>query len=77
MFNNDFGEVFNIQSPDKDERRSFFEDLILNQAAKPPTSKKKAGEDILHLKLSYCELLAVQYMLWWSFSISTFARACI
>ncbi|XP_004940083.2 ATPase family AAA domain-containing protein 2 isoform X2 [Gallus gallus] len=47
LFNNDFGEVFNIQSPNKDERRSFFEDLILNQAAKPPTSKKKAAGQTL------------------------------
>ncbi|XP_021242801.1 ATPase family AAA domain-containing protein 2 isoform X2 [Numida meleagris] len=47
LFNRDFGEVFYIQSPDKDERRKFFEDLILNQAAKPPPSKKKAGEQML------------------------------
>ncbi|NXI38718.1 ATAD2 protein, partial [Galbula dea] len=35
-------EVFKIQLPSKDERTSFFEDLILNQAAKPPASKKNA-----------------------------------
>uniref|UniRef100_A0A8C3PYW7 ATPase family AAA domain-containing protein 2 n=1 Tax=Chrysolophus pictus TaxID=9089 RepID=A0A8C3PYW7_CHRPC len=47
LFKSDFGEVFSIQSPDEDERRHFFEDLILNQAAKPPTSKRKAGGQTL------------------------------
>ncbi|XP_065608190.1 ATPase family AAA domain-containing protein 2 [Cyrtonyx montezumae] len=42
LFNSDFGEVFNIQSPDENERRKFFEDLILNQAIKPPALRKKA-----------------------------------
>ncbi|NXE48631.1 ATAD2 protein, partial [Casuarius casuarius] len=42
LFINDYGEVFNIQLPSKEERRKFFEDLIVNQAAKPPASKKKA-----------------------------------
>ncbi|XP_073186305.1 ATPase family AAA domain-containing protein 2 isoform X7 [Lepidochelys kempii] len=42
LFVDDYGEVFNVQLPNNDERRKFFEDLILNQAAKPPVSKKKA-----------------------------------
>ncbi|NXA47580.1 ATAD2 protein, partial [Nothocercus julius] len=42
LFIEDYGEVFDIGLPTKEERRSFFEDLILNQAAKPPASKKKA-----------------------------------
>uniref|UniRef100_A0A8B9PRR4 ATPase family AAA domain-containing protein 2 n=1 Tax=Apteryx owenii TaxID=8824 RepID=A0A8B9PRR4_APTOW len=42
LFINDYGEVFNIRLPSKEERRKFFEDLIVNQAAKPPASKKKA-----------------------------------
>ncbi|XP_048796781.1 ATPase family AAA domain-containing protein 2-like isoform X2 [Lagopus muta] len=42
LFNSDFGEVFNIQSPSEDERKHFFEDLILTQAAKPPASRRKA-----------------------------------
>ncbi|XP_067387169.1 ATPase family AAA domain-containing protein 2 isoform X2 [Emydura macquarii macquarii] len=42
LFVDDYGEVFNVQLPNNEERRKFFEDLILNQAAKPPTSKKKA-----------------------------------
>ncbi|XP_026502102.1 ATPase family AAA domain-containing protein 2 isoform X2 [Terrapene carolina triunguis] len=42
LFVDDYGEVFNVQLPNNEERRKFFEDLILNQAAKPPASKKKA-----------------------------------
>ncbi|KAM9094966.1 ATPase family AAA domain-containing protein 2 isoform X2 [Sarcophilus harrisii] len=42
LFKSDYGEVFNVQLPGGEERTKFFEDLILNQAAKPPTSKKKA-----------------------------------
>ncbi|NXP45016.1 ATAD2 protein, partial [Heliornis fulica] len=34
-------EVFNVQLPSEEERRRFFEDLIVNQAAKPPVSKSK------------------------------------
>ncbi|XP_032874974.1 ATPase family AAA domain-containing protein 2 isoform X2 [Amblyraja radiata] len=36
------GEVFNVPLPNSEERKSFFEDLILKQAAKPPSSKRKA-----------------------------------
>uniref|UniRef100_A0A8C3AD21 ATPase family AAA domain-containing protein 2 n=2 Tax=Cyclopterus lumpus TaxID=8103 RepID=A0A8C3AD21_CYCLU len=42
LFRMEFGEVFHIQTPTSRERRNFFEDLILNQAAKAPASKKKA-----------------------------------
>ncbi|XP_044149184.1 ATPase family AAA domain-containing protein 2 [Bufo gargarizans] len=42
LFLDDYGEVFHVPLPSKEERRAFFEDLILNQAAKPPTSRKKA-----------------------------------
>ncbi|XP_044860547.1 ATPase family AAA domain-containing protein 2 isoform X8 [Mauremys mutica] len=42
LFVDDYGEVFSVQLPNNEERRKFFEDLILNQAAKPPVSKKKA-----------------------------------
>uniref|UniRef100_A0A2I3RAI1 ATPase family AAA domain-containing protein 2 n=1 Tax=Pan troglodytes TaxID=9598 RepID=A0A2I3RAI1_PANTR len=42
LFIRDYGEIFNVQLPDKEERTKFFEDLILKQAAKPPISKKKA-----------------------------------
>ncbi|OBS67016.1 hypothetical protein A6R68_04450 [Neotoma lepida] len=42
LFTHDYGEIFNVQLPGKEERTKFFEDLILKQAAKPPVSKKKA-----------------------------------
>lgn len=42
LFIHDYGEIFNVQLPGKEERTKFFEDLILKQAAKPPISKKKA-----------------------------------
>ncbi|XP_062044016.1 ATPase family AAA domain-containing protein 2 isoform X1 [Lepus europaeus] len=42
LFIHDYGEIFNVQLPGKEERTKFFEDLILKQAAKPPVSKKKA-----------------------------------
>ncbi|XP_068611101.1 ATPase family AAA domain-containing protein 2-like [Brachionichthys hirsutus] len=42
LFRDEYGEVFHVQVPSSRERRNFFEDLILNQAAKGPTSKKKA-----------------------------------
>lgn len=53
LFINDHKEVFKIHLPNKEERRAFFEDLIVNQAAKPPASKNSAGEGILHIKLCY------------------------
>ncbi|XP_072184827.1 ATPase family AAA domain-containing protein 2-like isoform X2 [Excalfactoria chinensis] len=46
LFDSDFGEVFHVQPPEKDERRTFFENLLLNQAAKPPASKKRAGQTL-------------------------------
>ncbi|XP_073488315.1 ATPase family AAA domain-containing protein 2 [Aquarana catesbeiana] len=42
LFLDDYKEVFNVELPDKEDRKAFFRDLILNQAAKPPTSKRKA-----------------------------------
>ncbi|KAJ8268337.1 hypothetical protein COCON_G00135090 [Conger conger] len=42
LFRVEYGEVYEVQLPTQQERTSFFEDLILNQAAKPPASKKKA-----------------------------------
>ncbi|XP_075599496.1 ATPase family AAA domain-containing protein 2 isoform X1 [Balearica regulorum gibbericeps] len=43
LFIDDYEEVFKIQLPNEEERRMFFEDLILNQAAKPPASKNSAA----------------------------------
>ncbi|XP_030639024.1 ATPase family AAA domain-containing protein 2 [Chanos chanos] len=42
LFSVEHGEVFNVPLPSEQERKTFFEDLILNQAAKAPASKKAA-----------------------------------
>ncbi|XP_051878939.1 ATPase family AAA domain-containing protein 2-like isoform X2 [Pristis pectinata] len=42
LFARHSGEVFNVPLPNNEERKKFFEDLILKQAAKPPSSKRKA-----------------------------------
>ncbi|XP_035173286.1 ATPase family AAA domain-containing protein 2 [Oxyura jamaicensis] len=39
LFIKEFGEVYNIELPGKEERTNFFEDIILNQTAKPPIKK--------------------------------------
>uniref|UniRef100_A0A8B9TCW7 Bromo domain-containing protein n=1 Tax=Anas platyrhynchos TaxID=8839 RepID=A0A8B9TCW7_ANAPL len=39
LFNKEFGEACNIELPGRAERAAFFEDLILNQVAKPPVKK--------------------------------------
>uniref|UniRef100_A0A8C2UNI2 ATPase family AAA domain-containing protein 2 n=1 Tax=Chinchilla lanigera TaxID=34839 RepID=A0A8C2UNI2_CHILA len=49
LFTHDYGEIFNVQLPGKEERTKFFEDLILKQAAKPPVSKKKAVLQVLEV----------------------------
>ncbi|NWH70724.1 ATAD2 protein, partial [Piaya cayana] len=48
LFLNDY-EVFNIRLPDEEERRMFFEDLILNQAAKPPAPKTNTAWQTLEV----------------------------
>ncbi|KAM9419441.1 ATPase family AAA domain-containing protein 2-like isoform 1-T2 [Salvelinus alpinus] len=42
LFRLEYGEVHSIQIPTQQERRKFFENLILSQAARAPASKKKA-----------------------------------
>ncbi|NXU58616.1 ATAD2 protein, partial [Turnix velox] len=42
LFIEDYKEVFTVQLPTREERRRFFEDLVLNQVAKSPRPKKKA-----------------------------------
>ncbi|XP_067837682.1 ATPase family AAA domain-containing protein 2-like isoform X2 [Heptranchias perlo] len=42
MFVCHYGEVFNVQLPSREERKNFFENLIVTQAAKPPSSNRKA-----------------------------------
>ncbi|XP_059690466.1 ATPase family AAA domain-containing protein 2-like [Gavia stellata] len=48
LFIND-DEVFKIQLPNEEERRTFFEDLIVNQTAKPPASKTKTAWQTLEV----------------------------
>lgn len=36
--------MFDVPLPGEEERRKFFEDLILIQAAKAPASKREAGK---------------------------------
>ncbi|XP_060709644.1 ATPase family AAA domain-containing protein 2B isoform X1 [Hemiscyllium ocellatum] len=43
IFEINYGEVIDVPKPNEQERTKFFEDLILNQAAKPPPRKKKAA----------------------------------
>ncbi|NWR36268.1 ATAD2 protein, partial [Tachuris rubrigastra] len=42
LFNENHGEVFKIPRPTFAERRGFFEDLIMKQAAEPPASQTNA-----------------------------------
>ncbi|NWS30254.1 ATAD2 protein, partial [Polioptila caerulea] len=42
LFNTNREEVFNIPRPTCDERKGFYEDLIMKQAAEPPASKNNA-----------------------------------
>ncbi|NWX34082.1 ATAD2 protein, partial [Notiomystis cincta] len=42
LFNTNREEVFNIPRPTRAERKGFFEDLIMKQAAEPPESKTSA-----------------------------------
>ncbi|XP_063773807.1 ATPase family AAA domain-containing protein 2-like isoform X2 [Pseudophryne corroboree] len=42
LFPDDHGNVFHVQLPSNEDRRAYFEDIILNQAAVSPTYKKKA-----------------------------------
>ncbi|XP_040909931.1 ATPase family AAA domain-containing protein 2-like [Toxotes jaculatrix] len=41
LFREEYGEVYTIGVPTRQERTDFFQDLILNQAAEAPPSKKK------------------------------------
>ncbi|XP_077431925.1 ATPase family AAA domain-containing protein 2 isoform X2 [Vanacampus margaritifer] len=42
LFKVEYGEVYHVQAPSSRERRNFFEDLLLKQAAKAPASKNKS-----------------------------------
>ncbi|XP_017667876.1 PREDICTED: ATPase family AAA domain-containing protein 2-like isoform X4 [Lepidothrix coronata] len=43
LFNNEFEEVFKVLRPTCAERRHFFEDLVMKQAAQPPPSKNNTA----------------------------------
>ncbi|XP_063771370.1 ATPase family AAA domain-containing protein 2B isoform X2 [Pseudophryne corroboree] len=43
IFRAQYEEVFIISRPNQDDRLNFFQDLIINQAAKPPPKRKKAA----------------------------------
>lgn len=58
LFSTNREEVFNIPRPTCAERKGFYEDLIMKQAAEPPASKHNSGKDILHVQLCYCKLTA-------------------
>lgn len=40
LFRGEYGEVYTISVPTRQERTDFFQDLILHQAAEAPPSKK-------------------------------------
>ncbi|XP_071355608.1 ATPase family AAA domain-containing protein 2-like isoform X2 [Trachinotus anak] len=42
LFREEYGEVYTISVPTRQERTNFFQDLILNQAAEAPPSRRKA-----------------------------------
>ena len=48
LFGSFYGEVVTMRHPNEQERREFFEDLILVQAAKAPVKKKRAGKFAVH-----------------------------
>ncbi|XP_027494751.1 ATPase family AAA domain-containing protein 2-like isoform X1 [Corapipo altera] len=43
LFNNEYEEVFKVPRPTCAERRHFFEDLVMKQAAQPPASKNNTA----------------------------------
>ncbi|XP_063055005.1 ATPase family AAA domain-containing protein 2-like isoform X2 [Engraulis encrasicolus] len=49
LFRMEYGEVFEVPLPTRQERHRFFEDLILNQAAKVPASKRRAVMQVLEV----------------------------
>ncbi|KAL0963386.1 hypothetical protein UPYG_G00305710 [Umbra pygmaea] len=42
LFHAEYGEVHRVQVPSQQERKNFFKELIITQAAKPPASQRKA-----------------------------------
>ncbi|XP_050188888.1 ATPase family AAA domain-containing protein 2-like [Myiozetetes cayanensis] len=54
LFNNNREEVFKIPRPTCAERRRFFEDLIMKQAAEPPVSKTTADSRVHRVSHARC-----------------------
>lgn len=42
LFREEYGEVYTVSVPTRQERIDFFQDLILKQAAEAPPSRRKA-----------------------------------
>uniref|UniRef100_A0A668A774 ATPase family AAA domain-containing protein 2 n=1 Tax=Myripristis murdjan TaxID=586833 RepID=A0A668A774_9TELE len=49
MFQRNYGEVVTLSPPGEEDRKSFFSDLLLVQAAKPPPRLRKRCEEVLPL----------------------------
>uniref|UniRef100_A0A2C9JP97 Bromo domain-containing protein n=1 Tax=Biomphalaria glabrata TaxID=6526 RepID=A0A2C9JP97_BIOGL len=49
LFCDSNGEVIEMRNPNADERRTFFSDLLVEQACKPPPQKKKAVQRMLEV----------------------------
>ncbi|XP_046342752.1 ATPase family AAA domain-containing protein 2-like isoform X3 [Haliotis rufescens] len=49
LFDSHAGEVLEMRDPQADERREYFQDLLLNQAIKPPPLKKQAALRMLEV----------------------------
>uniref|UniRef100_A0A8C9SPC3 ATPase family AAA domain-containing protein 2 n=1 Tax=Scleropages formosus TaxID=113540 RepID=A0A8C9SPC3_SCLFO len=51
IFRTRYGEVVNLKRPSKEDRRKFFRDLILVQAARAPARRKKTTQQALEVLL--------------------------
>ncbi|XP_035828419.1 ATPase family AAA domain-containing protein 2 isoform X2 [Aplysia californica] len=52
MFNKYSGEVVTMSNPNSEERKVFFQDLVMRQASRPPPQKKQADEIVKLLENS-------------------------
>lgn len=51
IFKIQYEEVFYIQRPSEDDRRKFFQELVLNEASMPPPRRKKTGKLIFKMNV--------------------------
>ncbi|XP_005108941.1 ATPase family AAA domain-containing protein 2 isoform X4 [Aplysia californica] len=49
MFNKYSGEVVTMSNPNSEERKVFFQDLVMRQASRPPPQKKQAAQRMLEV----------------------------